>query len=174
MNTMNTSSVGKHCIVVLNVKLQVKVKFKTFQRLSELLDTAFTLNATIKTVCFAQIFCISQHELCNLRTGNESLTPHIFLFIRIFLISSISGSNQSVSQSFCMELAIREKQHLRLLLLFNNARRTQAWPNLSLVGLEQISRYKMVQNQSVFSQFNAENFKLRSKRSFTQWDCRIL
>ena len=55
---MNVNSVKIHCVVVLNVKLQVKVKFKTFYRLLGLLYTAFALNATIKTACFTQNFRI--------------------------------------------------------------------------------------------------------------------
>ena len=44
-------SVEKHCFVLLNVKLKVKVSFKTSYRLLELLYTAFTLNAINSLFC---------------------------------------------------------------------------------------------------------------------------
>ena len=44
----------KYCVVVLNVKLQVKIRFKTFYWLLELLYTAFAFNGTIKTALFAR------------------------------------------------------------------------------------------------------------------------
>ena len=51
---MNANSVAKHCIVVLNVKLQVKVRFKTFYSHLKLSYTAFASKTTMKTACFAQ------------------------------------------------------------------------------------------------------------------------
>ena len=47
------------CFVVLNVKLVVKLRFKTFRWLQNLLPTAFALNTTTKPACFAPNFCIS-------------------------------------------------------------------------------------------------------------------
>ena len=43
---------------VLNLKLQVKVTFKTFSWLLELLYTAFVLKATTKVAWFAQNFAV--------------------------------------------------------------------------------------------------------------------
>ena len=49
----------KKCFVVLNVKLVVKIKFKTFYWLQNLLSTTFAFNTTTKPACFARNFCIS-------------------------------------------------------------------------------------------------------------------
>ena len=49
-------SVEKHCFVALDVKLQVKVRIKTFHWLLEFLHTALALKATTKTACFLKIF----------------------------------------------------------------------------------------------------------------------
>ena len=35
--------------------------------------STFVLNTTINTACFAQSFCISYQQTCNLRTGTETL-----------------------------------------------------------------------------------------------------
>ena len=45
--------------IVLNVKSQVKVRFKIIYRLLGLFYIAFALNATIKTVFFSRDFCTS-------------------------------------------------------------------------------------------------------------------
>ena len=45
-----------HCFVVLNVKLQVNIRFRTFYWLLELFFSHFVLNSTTNTVCFAQNF----------------------------------------------------------------------------------------------------------------------
>ena len=45
-----------HCFVVLNVKLQVNIRFRTFYWLLELFFSHFALNSTTNTVCFAQNF----------------------------------------------------------------------------------------------------------------------
>ena len=58
-SNMTGRSVENHCLVVLNVKLLVKRRFKTFYRLLNLLYTAFALNTTINKACFAQTFCMS-------------------------------------------------------------------------------------------------------------------
>lgn len=55
---MNANSLEKQCDVVLNVKLQGKVTFKTCYLLLELFYTALAWNGTIKMACFAQNFCI--------------------------------------------------------------------------------------------------------------------
>ena len=47
------------CFVVLNVKLEVKLRFKTFYWLQNLLSTAFAFNITTKPACFARHFCIT-------------------------------------------------------------------------------------------------------------------
>ena len=52
------NSVEEHCFVALNVKLQVKLRFKTFYRLLKLLYTVLAFNTTNNTTCFAQNFCI--------------------------------------------------------------------------------------------------------------------
>lgn len=51
---MNASSVEKHCFVMLNVKLEVKVRFKRIFFRLELLYTAFTLSTTTKMACFTR------------------------------------------------------------------------------------------------------------------------
>ena len=56
---MNANIVEKDSVVMLNVKLQVKVRFKTFYWLLELLYTAFALNANSETACFARNYYIS-------------------------------------------------------------------------------------------------------------------
>ena len=86
---ITASSVGKDCFVALNVKLQVKNIFKTFHWLWELLYTAFTLNTTNSTACFARKFCTSYQQVHNLRTGTVSLQPCILnakieLFFLVF------------------------------------------------------------------------------------------
>ena len=48
------NSVGNYCFAVLNVKLQVKRRFKMFYWLLKLLYTAFALNTTANT---ADLFC---------------------------------------------------------------------------------------------------------------------
>ena len=53
---MNPKSVEKQYFVSFNVKLQVRVRSKTFFRLLELLYTAFTFKATTKTTCFVRNF----------------------------------------------------------------------------------------------------------------------
>ena len=70
---MTGRSVENHCLVVLNVKLLVKRRFKTFDRLLNLLYTAFALNTTINKACFAQNFCMTKQQAQNLRTGTESI-----------------------------------------------------------------------------------------------------
>ena len=52
-------SVEKHCLVVLNKKLQVKLRFKTFDWHLRLLYTVFILNTTTNTACLARNFSIS-------------------------------------------------------------------------------------------------------------------
>ena len=74
---MTGNSVGNYCFVVLNVKLQVKFRFKMFYCLLKLLYTAFALNSTTNIACFARNLCISQQQACNLQTRNESLNPCI-------------------------------------------------------------------------------------------------
>ena len=53
------NSVEKHEIVMLNVKLQVKVRFKTFYWVLELLFTNFILDAATITTWFGSRFFIS-------------------------------------------------------------------------------------------------------------------
>ena len=55
---MNVNSVEKHEIVMLNVKLQVKVRFKTFYWVLELLFTNFILGDASITACFDRRFCM--------------------------------------------------------------------------------------------------------------------
>ena len=55
---MTSNSVEKRS-VMLNVKLQVKLRLKTFSGLLKLLYTAFSLSTTANTVCFTRNFCIS-------------------------------------------------------------------------------------------------------------------
>ena len=47
------------CFVVLNVKLEVKLRLKTFYWLQNLLSAAFAFNITTKPACFARNFCIT-------------------------------------------------------------------------------------------------------------------
>ena len=47
------------CFVVINVKLEVKLRSKTFYWLQNLSSTAFALNTTTKPACFARNFSIS-------------------------------------------------------------------------------------------------------------------
>ena len=56
---MTGNSLENQCLVVLNVKLQVKPRFKILYGLLKLLFTAFTLNTTTNTASFALNFCIS-------------------------------------------------------------------------------------------------------------------
>ena len=56
---MIRNSVEKHCFVVLNLKLHVKLRCKTFYWLLKLLYTVFALNTTNNPACFARKFCIS-------------------------------------------------------------------------------------------------------------------
>ena len=69
---------------MFNVKLQVKIRFKTFYLLLELLYSPLALSTTTDTacfVCFIRNLCISQQQACNLRTGAESLKPCIQLIL---------------------------------------------------------------------------------------------
>ena len=56
---MTGISVEKYCFVMLNVKLQVNLRFKTSYRVLKLLYTAFALNTSNNTAYFARKFCIS-------------------------------------------------------------------------------------------------------------------
>ena len=56
-SNMTGKSVEK-CFVVLNAKLLVKLRFKTFYDFKILLYTAFALKTTTNTACFARTFCI--------------------------------------------------------------------------------------------------------------------
>ena len=87
---MSANKVEKQCFVVLNLKLQLKVRFKTCYRLLELLYSAFAFNTTAKTTWFARNFCISQQQACNLQTGPESLQDGVLY---------ISGKERDVSFS---------------------------------------------------------------------------
>ena len=71
---MTGNSVEK-CFVESNVKLEVKLKFKTFSWLENLFSTAFAWNTTTNTACLARYFGISWQQTCNLQTGTESLKP---------------------------------------------------------------------------------------------------
>ena len=53
---MTANSVEKHFFLLLNVDLQMKIRLKTFFRLTELLYTAFVIYATTITNCFANFF----------------------------------------------------------------------------------------------------------------------
>ena len=46
----------ENCFVMLNKKLETKLRFKTFHRLQNLLPTAFALNTTAKPACFLKTF----------------------------------------------------------------------------------------------------------------------
>ena len=56
---LTNNSIEQHCFVVMNVKLLVRIGLKTFSSLLELLYTAFALNKTTNTACFARNFRIS-------------------------------------------------------------------------------------------------------------------
>ena len=57
-HNMTANSVEKHCFVVFNVELQVKIGFKTLYWLSELLHVAFHFETTTNTAYFARNFCL--------------------------------------------------------------------------------------------------------------------
>ena len=59
---MNPKSVEKQYFVSFNVKLQVRVRSKTFCRLLELLYTAFTFKATAKATCFTRNFAYPRNN----------------------------------------------------------------------------------------------------------------
>ena len=67
---MTGISIDKHCYIVLNVKLQVKLRFKTFYWLLKLLPTALALSTGSNTACFAWNFCMFEWNLRN-RTGSQ-------------------------------------------------------------------------------------------------------
>ena len=48
----------KNNFLVLNVKLQVEIKFKMFYWFLEVLYTTFALNSTTNTASFVPTFCI--------------------------------------------------------------------------------------------------------------------
>ena len=56
------NSVEKHCFVVMNVKLEVKLRFKTFYWILKLSYTAFSLNTITNTACFDEIFAYPSNE----------------------------------------------------------------------------------------------------------------
>ena len=68
---------------VLNQKLKVKIRIKTFYWLLELLHTAFVSSTTTNMACFAPSFCISWQQLRNVSTGIESLKPCIPFLITL-------------------------------------------------------------------------------------------
>ena len=53
---MTGNCAQEHYFVLLNVKLQVKFRFKRFYGLLNLICSAFILNTTTKMACFAQNF----------------------------------------------------------------------------------------------------------------------
>ena len=73
---MHVSSVGKHCFVVLNVKLQVKVRFKTFYWLLELLYIAFNLK-TPQNVSFCSK---SLHMVASESLNRNWISKTVYLF----------------------------------------------------------------------------------------------
>ena len=56
---MTGNSVEKHCFIVLNIKSQIKLRFEVFHYLLKLVYTAFALNTTANTSCFARNVYIS-------------------------------------------------------------------------------------------------------------------
>ena len=52
------ANVEKHCMVVWQVKLQVKIRFKTFYQPLELQYSSLALNSTTSTAYFARNLCI--------------------------------------------------------------------------------------------------------------------
>lgn len=74
---------------MLNLKLQVKVIFKT-------LYTNFSLNTTTNMACFTQNVCIFFQQTCNLRTGNGSVRPCIKWYLSL-IISNWILSNQPLA-----------------------------------------------------------------------------
>ena len=65
---------------------------------------ATVLHGSLKTTCLGNIWFFS----CDLKCS-QRIRLHYSLFI--------SGRNQPISQNFCMEVIIEEKQHLKLTLL---------------------------------------------------------
>ena len=59
-----------------------------------------------KTLCVGKIWFFS----CGLKCSQP-------IRLQYSLITNVSGGNQSISRIFCMEIIIKEKQHLRLTLL---------------------------------------------------------
>ena len=55
---MNVNGVENQCFVVLNIKLHVKITFKTFYWLLELLYAAFIVTTTTKMAFFARNFSV--------------------------------------------------------------------------------------------------------------------
>ena len=64
---MTANSVEKHCIISLNVKWQVTIKFKRFYKLLEVFLTPFAWNTTADTACFAQKICIHKQQTRNFK-----------------------------------------------------------------------------------------------------------
>ena len=64
---MSANKVEKHSFVILNEKLQVKIKFKTFHWLLELLYTAFALNATTTELVLLEIFAYPSNKCVTYR-----------------------------------------------------------------------------------------------------------
>ena len=59
---MTGNGIEKHCFIVLNVKLHVKLRFKTFYWLLELLYTASAMNTTNKPAYFARNFAYPSNK----------------------------------------------------------------------------------------------------------------
>ena len=55
-NRNMTGNSIENCFLMLNKKLEIKLRFKTFRWLQNLLPTAFALNTTAKPACFLETF----------------------------------------------------------------------------------------------------------------------
>ena len=50
--------------------------FAVWNEIQNVIYTAFALDTTTHTACFARNFCISYQQMCILRTGNDSLKTY--------------------------------------------------------------------------------------------------
>ena len=76
-------NVEKHCFVMLNVKLQVKLRFKIFYWLLKLLYTASFLNTNKNMACFPLTFVYPSNKRVIYGLKLKSLKPCIKKFVSV-------------------------------------------------------------------------------------------